>query len=292
MQRVLKHLNPTYLRNRAMYLLSEYPPLDDSYGGGEDTTPPLDQRPLPKRWDVTNFEGTVSCPNEEGLFLHRKFIDGEDLKNIERFIAAASKKHKWFTYHTGRDMMPVNSIQRPQDEKHARKLRNLLLSLQSANNTDPRTWPYLEEWGKISHDNTIHTDVDTNKDNNMDGSIDDAVIKGALVLSSVQKRIQCGEILPKAIDEPCLFIQIQNVIRGGVVGSHIDPLVKGGKCITTLIVNGVTDVRVGNTVLKVEPGDLYGIEGNARYNIEHEVYATVDDRLTATLRFGYDDEQK
>ena len=269
-KRLFKYFDSTYLKNRALYLLASNPPLDDSHS--EDNTV-LDQRPPPLRWDVNQLSGTVACPTEEGLFLHRKCINPVELQHIESFVAAAAKKQAWFTYCTGRDMMPVNSIQRPQDATQAPKLQSLLLSLQSANNTDPTTWNDLEEW----------CDETTSSEISLPAS-------GARVLATVQKRIQQGTLLPAAVDEPCLFIQIQNVVRGGVVGSHIDPLVKGGKCISTLIINGTTDVRVGNTVLKVEPGDIYGIEKHARYDVEHEVYATVDDRLTATFRFGHDDE--
>lgn len=269
-RRLMQYFDPIFLRNRAMYVLAANPPLDDGYGGGEDAGPPLDQRPPPTRWDVSALRGTVSCPQEEGLFLHRTFIPPQELQQMECFVAAASTKHDWFTYHMGRDMMPINSVQRPQDAARSSDLQKLLLSLQSANNTDPVTWPYLEEWCEPAY----------------------TECSGAQSLALVQQRIQNGELLPTAFNEPCLFIQIQNVIRGGVVGSHIDPLVKGGKCIATLIINGITDVRVGNTVFQVEPGDIYGIEGHARYNIEHEVHPTVDDRLTATLRFGHDDERR
>lgn len=269
-KRALKYMDPTFLRNRAMYLLAEHPPLDDIGPQGDGTTT-LDQRPLPKRWDVSQVtSGTAtSCPDLVGLFVHRNFLSASDLLKVEHFVAVASDQHQWFTYHKGRDMMPVNSVQRRQDITRSDDLRNLLLSLQSANNTDPNTWPHLETW--CAHDNA------------------DAAA-GARVLVHVQQRIQeKGELLPKAVGLPCLFVQIQNVIRGGVVGSHVDPLVKGGKAIATLVINGVTDVRVGDTLLRVEPGDLYGLESHARYNIEHEVLPTVDDRLTATFRFGHDD---
>jgi hypothetical protein len=270
-KRALKYFNPTFVRNRAAYLLAEHPPLDDVYTDADIRGNIIDQRPLPTRWNVENLEGTVACPEVKGLFLHRGFIHSEDLQHVEQFVMQASFHHGWFTYHKGRDMMPVNSIQRTEDKDRSKDLRRLLLSLQSTNNTDPATWPCLKMWSGHHAKQTP------------------SAASGAEVLSKVQRRIQAGELLPRAQNEPCLFVQIQNVIRGGVVGSHIDPVVKGGKVIATLIVNGVTDVRVGDTVLRVEPGDVYGIEGAARYNIEHEVYPTVDDRLTATFRFGHDD---
>lgn len=269
-KRLLKYFDLTYLKNRALYLLASNPPVDDGYYAEENIV--LDQRPPPQRWDVSQLSGTVACPSEKGLFLHRQFVNHVDLQHIESFVKAAAKRRSWFTYHVGRDMMPVNSIQRPQDAVHAQKLRSLLLSLKSANNTDPKTWTDLGEW---CDETTGETSL--------------PAVAGARVLASVQERIQKGSLLPAAVDEPCLFVQMQNVVRGGVVGSHIDNLVKGGKCICTLIVNGTTDVRVGNIVLKVEPGDIYGIEEHARYNVEHEVYSTVDDRLTATFRFGHEE---
>ena len=279
-KRVLKYFDLTYVKNRAAYLLAANPPLDDVYNENDVATKiQMDQRPLPKRWNVEQLQGKVTCSEEPGLYLYRKFLSDKELQNIETFVKEASKENEngWFTYHKGRDMMPVTSMQRPEDNKRKEELRKLLLSLSSANNTDPDSWVSLNDYcnrnARIVYTTTSAT----------------SSTKGAEILASVQEKIQNGELLPKAKNEPCLFIQIQNVERGGVVGSHIDPVVKGGKTIATLIINGNTDVRVGNTIVRVEPGDIYGIEGHARYNIEHEVYSTVDDRLTATFRFGHDD---
>ena len=86
-KRALKYMDPTFLRNRAMYLLAENPPLDDIGPQGDDATT-LDQRPLPKRWDVSQVKsGTVtSCPEVSGLFLHRNFLNASDLLKVERFV--------------------------------------------------------------------------------------------------------------------------------------------------------------------------------------------------------------
>ena len=53
----------------------------------------------------------------------------------------------------------------------------------------------------------------------------------------------------------------QQVQRGGVVGAHKDPEDKGGQVITTTVVQGQNEVRVGGVRFRVLPGDVYGIAG-------------------------------
>ena len=55
-----------------------------------------------------------------------------------------------------------------------------------------------------------------------------------------------------------MFFQVQHVERGGVV--PVDPIVKGGKVISTAVINGANDIRV-RLYLRVEPGDVYGLPG-------------------------------
>ena len=276
---MLKHIDPVYLRNRALYFIAQNPPLDDGGGAGDGHEEVLvDSRPQPIRWDTSALpqrepvEGPV-----EGLFLLRGYFNSDELSLINRFTETAAQLHPhgWYTYHQGRLMMPLQAAPDNQDkyvvedqlyygEEMSPKLHALLSSLQSTNNTDPLSWPSISKFAEIHKD------------------------PGAILLSRLQTDLSNGLLLPSAKEQPCLFYQVQTVERGGAVGSHVDPLDKGGRCITTLTTTGSgTDIRVADTIFFVEPGDVYGIEGYARYAVEHEVLPSVDDRTTYTLRFGW-----
>ena len=83
---------------------------------------------------------------------------------------------------------------------------------------------------------------------------------------------------------------MQRMERGSRVGMHLDDLTKGGKVIiSTAVLQGNNMIRVGTIEFQVEPGDVYAIARDARYNVEHEALPCPDDRLTATLRFGIPD---
>eukprot|EP00946_MAST-07B_sp_MAST-7B-sp1_P003760 g3760.t1 len=286
LRRALRHLDPTYLRNRALYFLAQNPPIDDSAGGDDASSAAQrlsDERPPAQRWDVSSapLRETVHVGGDggsavPGLFIHRGYFDADQLADINRFTArvAAEHPHGWFTYHQGRRMMPLqvadtesNPLYKVSDSDNVMtpRLRTLLHSLQSTNGTDPHSWPSVSRYCQVP---------------NYD--------PGAKLLRKLQIDLSSGMLLPSAKGQPCLFYQVQNVERGGAVGSHIDPLEKGGRCIATLTTTGTgTDIRVGDTVLFVEPGDVYGIEEYARYGVEHEVLPSVDDRMTYTMRFGW-----
>ena len=82
---------------------------------------------------------------------------------------------------------------------------------------------------------------------------------------------------------------MQHVERGSQVGPHVDDLEKGGEVIATAVVNGASDIRVGDTIVRIEEGDLYSLSGEARYDVDHEVFSSLDDRLSITLRFAEPD---
>lgn len=87
---------------------------------------------------------------------------------------------------------------------------------------------------------------------------------------------------------PCLFIQAQQLEGGVEVPAHIDPLPNGGRMIATTVLEGSSDVRVGPVWFHVEKGDLYALTDFARYDVEHEVAASFNSRLSITIRYGID----
>jgi hypothetical protein len=219
-----------------------------------------------------------------GLFVRRGYFSRAQLAEINRFAARAAEVHPhgWFAYHQGRRMMPLQAAYGLPSDRGERsssshddkgddkgsamspKLRALLHALRSTNGTDPLSWPAIAHFAEVERD------------------------AGAILLRRLQDDLSAGMLLPSAKGQPCLFYQAQTVERGGAVGAHIDPLEKGGRCIATLTTTGSgTDIRVADTVFFVEPGDVYGIEGYARYGVEHEVLPSLDDRMTFTMRFGW-----
>ena len=55
-------------------------------------------------------------------------------------------------------------------------------------------------------------------------AFDDADAAGARAVVRLQTALSAGAIMPEARGEPCLFVQVQHVERGGAVGPHVDPL--------------------------------------------------------------------
>ena len=99
-------------------------------------------------------------------------------------------------------------------------------------------------------------------------------------------------LIPDVGTEPCLFIQMQRLQRGIRVGKHVDDLVKGGKIISTAVLQGENTIRVGHIEFKVVPGDVYALSRTARYDVQHEVLPFYEDRLSATIRFGIHGDEK
>ena len=119
----------------------------------------------------------------------------------------------------------------------------------SANCTNPQSWPNLK---------ALQDDK-----GNMEQGID--IQTYAKHVIKIQKTIQ--QLIPDARDEPCLFIQMQRLERGIKIGKHIDDLSKGGKVISTAVLQGENTIRVGNIEFTVAPGDIYALARNARYDV-------------------------
>ena len=73
---------------------------------------------------------------------------------------------------------------------------------------------------------------------------------------------------------------------GGTTGSSLAYAAAS----STAVVAGASEVRVGGVRFVVRPGDMYCLAGAARRDVDHEVYAHADDRLSVTFRYGPWDE--
>ena len=59
-----------------------------------------------------------------------------------------------------------------------------------------------------------------------------------------------------------------------------------GNSIATAVIAGASEVRVGGVAFTVAEGDMYFLVGAARDDVDHEVYAGQQDRLSVTIRYG------
>eukprot|EP00941_MAST-03F_sp_MAST-3F-sp1_P004058 g4058.t1 len=288
LQKLRLSLDSTYLKNRLINLLAANPPLDDAFEPNAAVELNDFNRVKPHQWNVqtipprmpTQYNGNLS-----GLWVVRNFFDASEISSIHSLVDSVTDGNavqgmngipmrtggrngttlEWHEYHPGRLMLPFQPHPSVNDENV-----EMLQSLISTNGTDPLTWPSLQR-------------IIESKD---DERFNSAEMKGAFSILRLQQSLSDGYLLPKAKDEDCLFIQVQQVERGGAVGSHKDPIDKGGKCIVTAVLGGQNEIQVGDVKFMVEPGDVYGIEGEARFDVEHEVFADYENRLSLTLRFG------
>ena len=254
-----KYLDPVYLKNRIPYVVASNPPIDDSRHQ-EDI---LKEQLHLSRFSIESLEEHVSIRDEhmKGLYVHRKFFSEEELSSIRTFVDEIVDEDSdvdWYEYHPGRRMIPLQ----PFPNVDPILAEGVLRTLESQNMRHPNTWPSLSNWIR-------KTESD-----------------GAKALVRLQQFLERGELAPEANQERCLFMQIQHLERGSQVGGHIDDLRKGGRVISTAVIDGANDIRVGDRIFRVEPGDVYALASHARYDVDHEVYSSVSDRLSATLRFG------
>ena len=287
---LLRYFHPTYLKNRVSYWVVENLLLS---GNAADMPPEIRAikekemlRPPWKRWDIRELPVGVPTehPELQGLWVIPAVLSGLEVDSVHSLLSHITRgnsiqgnngtpyrtkgKHneflEWYEYHNGRWMLPLQ----PYPAINEMFATKVLTELSSTNNTDPLTWPNLE---------TIV----------QGGGSNDGVFDGAKNIIKIQRTI--SEHIPDVQGQDCLFIQMQRMERGSRVGMHLDDLTKGGKVISTAVLQGNNMIRVGTIEFQVEPGDVYAIARDARYNVEHEVLPCPDDRLTATLRFGIPD---
>lgn len=80
------------------------------------------------------------------------------------------------------------------------------------------------------------------------------------------RRMQRTAALPR-----CLFVQAQRLQPGAEVTPHRDAVPCGGHAIATVVLRGSSLVRLGHLSFTVAAGDLYTLEHEARYDMEHAV---------------------
>ncbi len=287
---LFRYFHPTYLKNRAAYWVVENLLLS---GNTADMPPEIKAmkekemlRPSWKRWEIRELPAGVPTEHPEmpGLWVIPAVLSGLEVESVHSLLShitsgnriqggdgtpyrtkgKANEFLEWYEYHNGRWMLPLQ----PYPAINELFATKVLTELSSTNNTDPLTWPNLKTILKR-------------------GQADGDFVDGAENIIKIQDTI--SKHIPDVQGQECLFIQMQRMERGSRVGMHLDDFTKGGKIISTAVLQGDNMIRVGTIEFQVEPGDVYALARDARYKVEHEVLPCPDDRLSATLRFGIPD---
>ena len=290
MRKLINYLDPRYLKNRITYTVLKHILLSGSSEDDNAFQRKIKQeellQPKAKRWEVCDLPSGVATEHSEmpGLWFIPKVLNESEVMEIRELLKYVTsgdsvqgeggtpyrsegqqqKFLEWYEYLSGRWMLPLQ----PYPNVDPLIANTVLSSLHSANCTNPQSWPNLK---------ALQDDK-----GNMEQGID--IQTYAKHVIKIQKTIQ--QLIPDARGEPCLLIQMQRLERGIKIGKHIDDLSKGGKVISTAVLQGENTIRVGNIEFTVAPGDIYALARNARYDVKHEVLPFYTDRLSATIRFG------
>ena len=160
-------------------------------------------------------------------------------------------KWAWYEYERARWMVPLQ----PSlgiDPTFALALR----TLQSHGCTDAHTWPLLSELSNLG---------------------------GEMIRTIEALPIRSVEAFARRTP---LFLQLQALQRGAPITPHIDEPDYGGRAIATVVLQGPSDVRVGGVIFSLVAGDMYCLTGDARDAVDHEVFASEEDRLSVTVRYS------
>mmetsp|Transcript_24520 Transcript_24520/g.76281 ORF Transcript_24520/g.76281 Transcript_24520/m.76281 type:complete len:279 (-) Transcript_24520:67-903(-) len=242
-----------YLRNGAFYTALKRPP----------TVQELHDPCV--RWETSQLPKGIPLQNERvrGLWLIRGCLDISAAQRIKALFCGLHERREypWYTYEPGRDMMPLHASPALDDGTVERVLTGIdVFGRPGSQGADPAAgWPRLAALAAVGRE-------------------------GARDLEALQ-RLPCAS-LPTFASQPCLFLQAQILEGGAQVTPHRDALPYGGDMIATAVVEGGGEVRVGPLRFSVDPGDLYAIAHEARYDVEHEVMWSSRDRFSVTMRYG------
>lgn len=242
-----------YIRNRILYILAENPPISDDFNNDAISSINSTRTRSRTRW---NFQRRTSSrsnfvkknPDVNGLIVCPHFFQDKEVSTLRDLLSSMGD---WYEYHPGREMYAMQPYPCVDE-----KMLPLLKTLESQNKTNPQEWPKISDFKKLSP------------------------------IVRLQEFLESGEFTPNAKSQSCLFVQVQRVERGISVGSHKDDLRKGGRVICTAVLEGENYVRVGDVEFRVQPGDVYALCDEARFDVDHEVLPDTSDRLSVTLRFG------
>ena len=283
---LMPRLDPIYLKNRLVYMsLSQGAFLGEEFPT-ESSAPPVYPRDQCERWNIAAlpqgrpvqhaqqrglwvFPGAMSatiCAEVHAAIQKVACTDGEAASTAatsttaahqhDSLAPAAALTWPWFRYGHGRHMVPLQ----PSEGVCEEFALGPLSGLRSHNCTDARTWPEL-----------------------------DAIAGAGGAALRTLERLFGNSNVAAFEDRPPLFLQVQSLQRGASIGAHIDQHDVGGRAIMTAVVaGGGGDVRVGGVVFTVQTGDVYGLCGEARDDVDHEVYSSAhpDDRISVTVRYG------
>ena len=239
-------LDLTFWRNWMVYTsLSQPPFLSEEFPSASQRVvlpreqcvewcPPSDAAPGPS--------AAVESPHQPGLWLLRGALSSEQCGAVRAAVRALTRDHavqgcdgvpvrapcsplafgsgdppaaqpawEWFEYWPARCMVPLQ----PAAGVDRSFAQDELAALQSHNCTDAREWPALRELPAA----------------------------GGRALRLLE-RMPVEAIAPFAT-RAALFVQLQALQRGAIVGAHVDEPGVGGEAIATAVIAGASEVRVG-----------------------------------------------
>ena len=241
----------------------------------------------------------VSCEIMSGLYFAKSILSQQECEYIDRYINSVcvfnpphesanippanfkhhkncpsdKKKWTWFEFDPGRYMSACHPASL-SSVASAISHDKLKLHIESLSDFEVYGNIPPSEWLDINQ----HV-LDTNP----------LVSNGARTLMGLQQTIisELYDILPFPPNSlKCAFIQFQLMDPGVSIMPHIDSDDPVIDIIATLCVRGGKNmIRVGNVEFSLSPGNLYLLSDFARHHVKHEVFSSMESRLTVTFRF-------
>ena len=274
--------------NRLAYLSLSQPALLEEEFPSASNGPPVFPHDHCVPWEVSMLRGGIAVehPIQSGLWFIRRALTAKQcadaLQSIDRLTGGGGvqghdgicvrprtdanagvngvesrvlpeRTWHWYEYEKARWMVPLQPSCGVDPLFAA-----TLCTLRSHGCTDPLTWPLLS-------------------------GIDD---RGGAALRHIE------DLPPSLLGPPTfsgrlpLFMQLQALERGAPITAHVDEHDVGGRAIATVVLQGSSEVRVGGVTFAVGAGDMYMLEGLARDEVDHEVFSSLEDRVSVTTRYG------
>ena len=243
---------------------------------------------------ATDFPTAIEHPEMPGLWMCKNIVPKQDLLAIEAVVkevcrglesesispgelpAASALRWPWYQFDPARYVVPL--LPHPGDGAVPCSEYHQLHDFEVFNNVHPDRWLSL---GALA---------------SAEPGAFPAAGAAAVVAQGAEQLRRLQMAVPQALSSSrlsselsCFFMQLQHLECGAQVTSHVDANSPRIDVIASLCVEGSNRVRVGGVTLDVEEGDVYVLEGEARFRVDHEVLPGKTDRLSITLRYAYDD---
>jgi len=222
----------------------------------------------PERWAPSGATTRAQeCPSLPGLWLARRALEPEEAERVaemtERVCDVATDARdatRWRWYHYESDARQVAPV---LPEAVAPGALSELEDFEVFGGVPPSRWLELAQLERVGCER---------------------VRRGARLLSALHADRLPALAVPGL--EAASFLQLQALQRGTGVMPHIDAATPRAEVVATVGLRGHCTVRVGHVELEVGVGDVYCLEGRARWKVKHEVLPSRVDRLSVTIRYN------